>query len=455
MSASATVEACLGTLVSETPSHAIPARARLAAAVQVFDAIGVTLAAIPEPAAEIAIRTVEMLGGSPSARILGTSLTTSTVNAAWVNGTLAHLLDFDDVGFSHPTATIFPAALALAEQLDVDGRTFLDAMVVGYEVFERLAASGRDDDPRLRRRGIHPTPIYGAIAATAAAARLLELDSEQTAIAFGLAATDASGLTQQFGTWGKGIHAGNAARSGVFFALLARNGYWGDERGLSGPHGLFEAVHGDGRYDLSGVGDALGERWAILEPGLALKPYPACGSNRRAVDAVLQLSADERFAPERVERIAIDVHPHVFNQLQFRAPTRGFRGKFSLDYAVASAALDRALTIASFSDEAAARPALRTMLGRVELREHPEWEIGRWRDQPVTIDLVDGTVLSASVAAPRGSPSNPLSQDEIVAKYIDCAARALGRDRALTSVSTVQNIETASSVRALVDLLVT
>jgi 2-methylcitrate dehydratase PrpD len=203
-------------------------------------------------------------------------------------------------------------------------------MVVGYEVFERIAASGRVDDPRLRERGYHPTPIYGAVAATAAAGRLMGLDAGQMSVAFGLAATDASGLTQQFGTWGKGVHAGNAARTGVFCAQLAKAGYRADPLGLSGPRGLFSALHGEGRYDLSGVGDELGQRWSIIDPGLALKVYPACGSSRRGLDALLRMSADPRYAPERVDRIVLDVHPHVFNQLQFRAPQEGFRGKFSL-----------------------------------------------------------------------------------------------------------------------------
>jgi 2-methylcitrate dehydratase PrpD len=449
------IEAQLSELAVETPASAIPEPARRAAVVQVFDTVGVTLAAVAHPAGRLADGLVRDLGGAPQARVLGTGTRTSTVQAAWANGTLAHLLDFDDVGFSHPTATILPGALAVAEHLDVDGRTLLEAMVIGYEVFERLAASGRDDDPRLRERGYHPTPIYGAIAATAAAGRLLGLDPGQMTVAFGLAATDASGLTQQFGTWGKGIHAGNAARTGVFYALLAKAGYWADPVGLSGPRGLFSAVHGEGRYDFAGVSDELGERWSILEPGLALKVYPACGSSRRGLDALLQLVRDPAYAPERVERIVLDVHPHVFNQLQYRAPMEGFRGKFSLDYVIAAAALDRDVTIETFSDERALRPEFREMLSRVELREHPEWGIDHWRDQPVEIVLRDGTVLRAAVDSPRGTRRNPLSRDEIVAKFIGCAERSLGLRRAGDAVDVVWNLDGASSVRGVIDALVT
>jgi 2-methylcitrate dehydratase PrpD len=441
-------------LVVETPAESIPEAARRAAAVQVFDTIGVTVAAAAEPAGRIVTELVESIGGTRQAAILGTHVRTSMVQAAWANGTFAHLLDFDDVGFSHPTATILPAALAVAEHRDVSGAELLGAMVLGYEVFERLAAAGRPDDPRLRRRGYHPTPIYGAIAATAAAGRLLGLTVEQLVIAFGLAATDASGLTQQFGTWGKGVHAGNAARTGVFFADLAGRGYWGDERGLSGPRGLFAALHGEGRYDLSGIDDALGERWSILEPGLALKAYPACGSTRRAADAVLQIAGEPGFDPATVERIVVDVHPHVFNQLQFRAPTKGFRGKFSLDYTIASAALDRELTIDSYSDERAQRPALRAMIAKVELREHPEWEIGRWREQPVEVRFGDGRVVHASVSTPRGTRANPMTRDEIVAKFRDSAGRALATDRVEAAIGPVWDLDRASSVRDVIARLI-
>lgn len=451
----APIEALLSELAIDTPASAIPESARAAAAVQVFDTLGVSLAAAAHPAGRIAVGVLDQLGGSPQARVLGTGTRTSVVQAAWANGTLAHLLDFDDVGFSHPTATILPGALAVAEHLDVRGRTLLDAMVVGYEVFERLAASGREDDPRLRERGYHPTPIYGAIAATAAAARLLGLDAGQLAMAFGLAATDASGLTQQFGTWGKGLHAGNAARTGVFCALLAKGGYWGDPLGLSGPRGLFSALHGEGRYDLSGVGDGLGDRWAINDPGLALKVYPACGSSRRGLDALLKLTADPAYDVDQVERIVLDVHPHVFNQLQYRAPVEGFRGKFSLDYVIAAAALDGDVTIESFLDERAGRPAFRAMLAKVELREHPEWDISHWRDQPVEVQLRDGTVLRAAVDSPRGTRKNPLSRDEIVAKFIGCAERALGGPRAADAVDTVWDLDHAPSIQAVVDALVT
>jgi 2-methylcitrate dehydratase PrpD len=444
-------EALLGRLVADTPSSAIPDAARSAAALQVFDALGVTLAAAAEPAGQAIGAVIASLGGTPEARVIGTGLRTSSVQAAWANGSLGHLLDFDDAGFSHPTVCIYPAALALAEAADLPGRTFLDAMVLGYEVFERLAASGRADDPRLRRRGYHPTSIYGAVAAAAAAGRILGLDPDQLAIAFGLAASDASGLTQQFGTWGKGLNAGNAARSGVLAALLARAGYWGDEQGLSGEHGLFSAIHGPARFDFGGVAPELGSRWSIVDPGLTIKLYPACGINRAPVDALLEIAGAPGYDPANIERIVVDIHPHVLGTLRFRAPLDGFRGKFSLDYCVASAALDRRLDLDSFTDASARRPELRAMLERVELREHPEWEIARYREVPLEVRFRDGTVEQRSVRHVRGTRRNPLSRADIVDKFVACAARRLPPDDAALAASAVLAIADAPSIRQVID----
>ena len=179
---------------------------------------------------------------------------TSAAQAAWANGALAHLLDFDDTGFSHPTACLLPAGLAVAELVDASGEELLTALVLGYEVFERIAASARPFEPALRERGWHPTSLWGCPAAAATAGRLLGLDAAQLRVAMAIAASNGSGVTQQFGTWAKGVNAGNAARAGVVAALLAREGFFADDAGVGGRYGLLSAVVGPGAADLSGFG---------------------------------------------------------------------------------------------------------------------------------------------------------------------------------------------------------
>lgn len=446
-------EQVLAAFVTSVPDGDIPDDARAAAIRQALDCTGVMLASAAQEPGQILTGLATDLAGSGHARVVGHGVATSSVQAAFTNGSLAHLIDFDDRGFSHPTACLWPVALALGEELDATGRELVAALVLGYEVFERLAASGRPYEPVLRSRGYHPTSIYGAPAAAAVAGRLLGLDVEQMIVAFGVAAAGSCGLSQQFGTWAKGVNAGNAARAGITASLLAARGFWGDERGISGDYGLFSAVHGDGNFDFGGVPDGLGDRWSIVDPGLALKPYPACTSTLRAVDAMVAVASSDSYRAEDVVELRLDVHPDVFHTLRFRSPERGFRGKFSLDYTVASVALDGDLTIDSFSDEAASRPAFREMLGRVNLVEHPDWDMAQRRRMPLTVTMRDGTIHEESVTHHRGSPEWPLTDEQVDGKFRTCAGLSLEAAQVDPALAGLHTMDDAPSVRGLVDLV--
>lgn len=447
-------ETLLAALVAEARVDDIGEAAVHAVVRHALDCLGVMQAAAAHPAGRILARVTARLGSAPQARVVGTGVAASVTDAAWANGSLAHLLDFDDTGFSHPTACLLPVALALGELTDASGEDVVVAMALGYEVFERLAACGRSYEPVLYRRGYHPTSIWGCPAAAAVAARLLGLECSQVQVALGIAASSSSGLTQQFGTPAKGLNAGNAARAGVTAALLAAEGYVGDEAVLSGPYGLFAAVFGEGNYSFEGFGDDLGTRWSVADPGLNLKPYPACTSTLRAVDAMCRISATDGYRPEDVERIVVDVHPELLHTLRFRGPSVGFRGKFSLDYTVAAAALDGTLTLGTFSDDYAGSPAFRRMLERVELREHPEWDIGRRRETPVEVVLASGSVLRESVPSQHGTAAWPMTAGEVAAKYFACAAEVVTEEQAERSLAAVSGLASAQSIRDVVDTVV-
>ena len=447
-------EAQLATFVAGTPVGAIPAIAITSARRQLFDTVGVAVAASTEPAGRALTSVIERLGAAPRATILGSSLRASVDQATWANGSLAHLLDFDDSGFSHPSACIAPAALSMGEDVDATLGQVLAAMVLGYEVFERIAAVGRFDDRRIRAAGVHPTPIYGSIAAAATASRLLGLGPAGTQTALSLAAAEGSGLTQHFGTWAKGLGAGAAARSGVVAALLASAGFFADPEAVSGRYGLMSALHGPGNVSFDDFSADLAERWSIVDPGLAIKIYPSCGVNRRAVDAILELRREIGFSPENIDEIVIHVQPDVFNTLRFRAPSDGFRGKFSLDYNVATAALDGAVTIESFTDERAGRPELRAMLARVQFVEHPEWPVERYRELPVEVAFLDGRRVERQVAGARGSRQAPLDDLEVRTKFVTCASQALGAQAAAEAAGAWMSSELETPIRELLAMTV-
>jgi 2-methylcitrate dehydratase PrpD len=445
----------LSEFASRTRCGDISADAIAATKRHILDCTGVGLAATVEPAGRIVLELTREQGGTPQARVFGFDQRTSAVSAAWANGSLSHLLDFDDTGFSHPTACILPAALALSEKAGASGADLVAAVCIGLEVFERMSLSGRSLEPELRRRGFHPTSLYGCSAAAAAAGSIVKLDPAQMAVAIGLAAANAGGLTQHFGTWGKGIHAGNAARAGVTSVLLAARGYFADPDGLDGDFGFYSAFHGEGNFDLSKVGDKLGTHWSIVDPGLTVKRYPCCGGNLRALDAALGLIEENKIRFDDVAKLEVDVHPDLLNTVRFHKPTQGFRGKFSLDYVLAAMLLDARVDLDSFSDGYCNAPRMRASLDKVQINTHPEWgdDQASRRKSPVTITMKDGRKLTKMVEKVRGSPGNPMTRDELVAKYHGCASRVLKGERLERSIIALENLEKLASVGELMDTL--
>jgi len=447
--------AVLAEFASKTRITDISAAAVAATKRHILDCAGVALAATVEPAGRIVLDITREQGGAPQARVLGSSLRTSAIAAAWANGALAHLLDFDDTGFSHPTACILPAALAMAEEAGATGGDLVAAVCVGLEVFERMSSSGREHEPELRRRGFHPTSLYGCSAAAAATGSIVRLDPRQMAVAIGLAAANAGGLTQHFGTWGKGIHAGNAARAGVTSVLLAKKDYFADPEGLEGDCGFFSAFHGTGNYDLGKVGHGLGTHWSIVDPGLTVKCYPCCGGTLRALDAAQGLLVEHSIKFDDVAKLEVDVHPDLLCTVRFHKPTQGFRGKFSIDYVLAAMLLDGRVDLDSFADEYCNAPRMRASLGKVEVNAHAEWpdDTASRRKSPVTITMKDGRKFTKSVDMVRGSAENPLTRDELVDKYRGCASRVLKGERLERSIAALENLENIPTAKDLIDAL--
>ena len=433
----------------------ISAQAVAATKRHILDCAGVALAAAVEPAGRIILDITRQQGGAPQARVLGSSLRTSTISAAWANGALAHLLDYDDTGFSHPTACILPAALAMAEESNVSGGDLVAAVCAGLEVFERMSLSGRQHEPELRRRGFHPTSLYGCSAAAAAAGNIVRLNPTQMAVAIGLAAANAGGLTQHFGTWGKGIHAGNAARAGVTSVLLAQRDYVADTTGIEGDYGFFSAFHGAGNYDLGKVTHGLGSHWSIVDPGLTIKNYPCCGGNLRALDAAQALLREHEIRFDDVARLTVDVHPDLLHIVRFHNPTQGFRGKFSIDYVLAAMLLDGRVDLDSFTDDYCNAPRMRASLDKVQVNAHAEWpnDQASRRNSPVTITMHDGRTFTRTVDKVRGSPGNPMTRDELVGKYRGCASRVLNAERLEHSITALEALDKVPAATDLMDAL--
>jgi 2-methylcitrate dehydratase PrpD len=401
------------------------------AKVSILDTVGVALAGSREPAARITTELVLMDGGVHAAPILGIAARVGAEAAAFVNGTAAHALDFDDNSDhfqGHPSAVVLPAALAVAEARSATMGELLAGYIAGVEV---MAKTGRALGTTYYTKGWHATSVIGTLGAAAAAGKMLGVDVPRMEMALAIAASLASGTRQNFGTMTKALHVGHAARCGVAAARLAERGFTADVHALEGPLGFLE-LFGDGICrDPIGM---LGAPFELLSPGITIKAYPSCSATHRALDGVLQLRGRLRLTGADVSDVSIRTPVGDLEPLIDRSPTTGLEAKFSMGYCVAAALYDGALGIGSFADEQITRGALREMGRRVSVSAHPP-DAGLPHGHgegiaDIRIRTVDGKEVSTQVLYPRGSPQAPLSQGELVQKFIECAMQRLDRQRA-------------------------
>ena len=327
----------------DCPPEAVEAARRA-----ILDCLGVMLAGSVEPPARIIQRIAEMEGGTPLATVVGTGRRTGATWAALANGTAAHALDYDDTNFAmmgHPSAPVLSAALAAGELALADGRSLVHAFLLGFEVETTLAEVV---NPPHYYRGWHATCTLGTLGAAAAAAHLLGLDAAQTRVALAVAASQASGLKENFGTMTKPFHAGHAARSGVLAALMAREGWTASEQALEGPQGFF-AVLGAGDLRLEHLA-TLGRPWKILTTGVAVKPYPSCACTHSIIDGARELRERHRLRPDDIREVTVGVHASVPNILIHDRPRTGLEGKFSGVFAAAAALVEEHLGLQTFTD---------------------------------------------------------------------------------------------------------
>ena len=434
----------------------VPAEARVVAATAYFDTIGVMLAGTLEPCARAVHDVARAEGGEPRCRIIGTSDVTSASWAALANGTAAHALDYDDMCFvslAHPSAPLVSAALAAGELAHSSGRALLDAWVVGFEIEGVL---GRAMNPRHYTQGWHCTSTLGTLGAAAAAARLLGLTREQTAHCLAIAASQASGLKENFGTDTKPLHAGIAARNGVQAALFAKGGITASSRAIEGPQGFLKAM-GSERTELGDELQTLGDRWETIETGVTVKLYPSCAATHPAIDAILDLKREHAFSADDVESIAIGVDAVTPTILTYPRATTGLEGKFSMHHCVAAAVVNGRVGLETFEDALVND----SRITRVASRTTMTVDATLYSDAPaltqsrVTINLRDGRTLSAYADGARGYPKRPATEQELGDKFRACAGRVLDVERVETAIKMLRGLEQLGEVGVLTAAIVT
>jgi 2-methylcitrate dehydratase PrpD len=433
---------------------------------RVLDTLGNALAAIGEEPAAVVLRVVDEMGGADQSTIIGTGRSAPAANAALVNGTLAHALDFDDTHLPsvlHPSSSVIPAALAVAEAVGASGREALTAIAVGDEVTVRLGMASYDPEIRnsiFFENGLHATSIVGTLGSAVAAGMLYGLDQGQIQHAIGIAASMGAGLLEANRTGGsvKRVHCGWAAHSGVSAALFARSGLTGPPSVLEGRFGFFRA-YSEGRFDESAIVDGLGEEWEL--PKIFYKPYPTNHFTHAGIDAALAMRAKGISAGDIVA-IELGVPEPVLRTIaepaeQKARPLTPYHAKFSGPFTVAAALVgggglgvySNDFTEATLSDPERLR--LSALVRCVPDAQSTEVFPHQF-PAVLTIRLADGSEIVERITTNRGGLERPLSRDELALKFRLNASLALGSDRAERLESAILMLDTAESVDGIMEL---
>jgi len=408
----------LARFVIEHQSSQLPQNVRHDAVRSFLNWMGCAVGASRHETTERALAALAPFSGPPEATVLGRTERLDIMHAALINGIASHTFDFDDTHLKtviHPSGPVASAVLALAERLPVSGEAFLHAFILGVEVECRI---GNAVYPEHYDVGWHITGTAGVFGAAAATGRLLGLTEQQMVWALRLAATQASGLREMFGTMSKPFHPGNAARNGLLAALLAQRDFTSSDQGIEAKRGFANVL--STRFKPEEITERLGKTWEISLN--TFKPF-ACGIViHPIIDACIQLRNSPGFDVEAVQAVEAKVHPLVLELTGKKTPTAGLEGKFSVYHSAAVALLHGAAGEAEYSDTCVRDPRVIALRDRVSAQV----EAGLHEDQArVSIRMRGGARIETSVEHAIGSLERPMSDADLEQKFRGLAAGVL------------------------------
>jgi 2-methylcitrate dehydratase PrpD len=411
----------------------------------ILDWIGCALAGSRHPTLDKLNRVLSQTGGKPVATVFGRNARLGVLDAPLANGQAGHVLDYDDTHMGgtvlHTSSPTLAALLTLADRDGATGRDFIAAYVAGFEAGVRTGQAA----PKHHDGGWHLTGTLGAIAAGAAAGKLIGLDAMQMTHALGIAATQSAGMQQNRGTMCKSFHAGKAASSGVLAALLAQEGFDSSQEILEGKKGfcrIYSTIAEPER-----VTNGLGERWEIVNNGH--KPY-ACGVVLHPpIDAMIELGTRVSASPSAVDAIELRAHPHVISVTGVVEPQTGLQSKFSIFHSAAVAYIDRDAGITQYTDRKALDPAVVTLRRKVRVTTDDSLRT----DEAYAAVIAGGKRYEASVAHASGTVDNPMTDEAMERKFRANAAPVIGETNTMKVLERVWALHALSDVRELTAFL--
>ena len=412
--------------------------------------MGCAIGASQHPTVERALAAVRRIAGPAQASLIGRTERLDMLHAALLNGIASHTYDFDDTHLKtiiHPAGPVAASLLAFAEAQAgggvVSGRDFINALVIGVDVECRI---GNAVYPQHYDVGWHITGTTGVFGAAAACGRLLGLTEQQMVWALGIAATQASGLREMFGSMSKPFHPGNAAKNGLFAALLAKENFTSSEQGIEAKRGFAHVL--STKFDENEITQDLGNRFEIDLN--TYKPY-ACGIViHPSIDGCVQLARKHALKADQIERIELGIHPLVLELTGKRTPRTGLEGKFSVYHSCACAVMFGRAGEEEYSDETVSSAAVIALRDRVQAEVKP----GVAEHQAdVRVTLKNGEVLHLFVEHALGSLERPMSDTDVDAKFRGLAEAVFPEERIVKLIAACRGLDAMADVRQLVPLM--
>jgi 2-methylcitrate dehydratase PrpD len=427
--------------------ESVPEDVRHEARRAIVNYVGCALGGSTDTAVDRAIQALGPYSGKPTASILGRSERMDPLHASLMNGISSHVYDYDDTtpkNYIHPTSPVASALFAYASAHTVPGRDFMEAFILGFEAESRI---GNAVYPAHYDVGWHITGTAGVFGAAAAIGKLLNLEGHEMIWAIGLAATQAAGLREMFGSMAKALHPGRAAQNGYAAALLAQAGFTAGEHGLEGPRG-FAAVQ-SAKYDLSKITARLGEDFDLRAN--TYKPFPCGIVNHPTIDGCIQLHEELHIehgaAPEKISGVRLRVAPLVMDLCNQQGITKGLQGKFSVYHGAAIGLVRGKAGIAEYTDDAVNDPQIKRVRELVTAVGDPSITEDQAR---IEVDLANGAKLTRFVEQSLGNIYRPMTDKQLEAKFRDQAVAALPAAQAEKAIELCWKIDELEDVGELI-----
>ncbi|MCD2203371.1 MmgE/PrpD family protein [Halobacterium sp. KA-6] len=438
-------EAALSDFIATVTYEDIPKPARETIKRAFVDTVGVTLAGAIDDAGS-AVFEIDGVDTSTAGvpTILGIKSDRSPTDRALHTGTASHALDYDDLAWSmdgHPSVTLVPPLLALADEANASGKDLITAFAAGFEVECALADP---ISPDHYESGWHATATFGTFGAAAAAASLLDLSAAEARHVLNVAASMPAGLKRNFGSMTKPLHAGLAARSGVTAARLAGAGFSADSDALSGVRGFWDLYGPKERTEFTFDSD----EWILANRGIHIKYYPCCYFTHTSIAGTQTLVNEHDISPENIELIHVRVAQGAADALHHSDPETGLEAKFSLEYTVACAAVRDRVGLGVFDQSAIQETDVQRVRERVEYEVDDNLHYDS-HEAVVRIETNDGTYERQQVNPP-GTHDNPLTDAELREKFNECAGRAISKSDADALVDVFTTLEEHEDVVATI-----